>query len=92
MTNEEIQDTIQDLSRELEELSDSEKELTKQEKRHKTIVELRKETLEKLMEAREKGKSQQEFSLTMTYGLLSSVGEKYPFLVPFLKAKGGIGI
>ena len=90
MTDEEINELIQELSEEIDKLSDSEKPLTKKEKNHINMVLLKKETLEKLKEAREQGKSQQEFSLTMTYGLLTALGEKYPFLIPFIKAKSGI--
>ena len=92
MTNEEINELIQELSEEIDKLSDPEKTLTKKEKRHQNIILMERETLEKLKEAKEKGKSQQEYSLTVTYGLLTSIGEKYPFLIPFIKAKSGIGI
>jgi len=92
MTDEEINELIQDLAEKIEKLSDPEKPLTKKEKNYKSILLLQMETLEKLKEAREKGKSQQEFSLTVTYGLLTSLGEKHPLLIPFIKAKSNIGI
>ena len=90
MTDEEITKLIQELSEELDKLSDSEKPLSKEEKNHINTLLLRKETLQKIKEARKKGKSYQEFSLTMTYGLLTSIGEKHPFLATFIKSKSGI--
>ena len=92
MTNEEINELIQELAEEIEKLSDPEKPLTKAEKKHKNMLLLKLETLEKLMEAREKGKSGREYSLTVTYGLLTSLGEKCSFLIPFIKGKSSIGI
>jgi len=92
MTNEEINELIQELSEEIDKWSVSEKELTKKEKNHITFLLLKKETLEKIKEAREQGKAQREYSLTVTYGLLTSLGEKYSFLIPFIKSKSSIGI
>ena len=92
MTDEEINELIKEQSQEIEKWSVSEKELSKQEKRHINLLLLKKETLEKIKTAREKGRNHQEFSLTINYGLLTSVGEKYPFLVPFIKSKSSIGI
>lgn len=92
MTNEEIEEVIKELSESIDKLSNPEKPLTKKEEGHKSILLLQKETLEKLKVAKEKGDTRQEFSLTVTYGLLTSVGEKYPFLMMLIKAKSGIGI
>jgi hypothetical protein len=90
MTNEEINELIKEQSEEIEKWSTSEKELSRQEKHHINLLLLKKETLEKIKTAREKGRNHQEFSLTITYGLLTSVGEKYPFLVPFIKSKSSL--
>ncbi len=92
MTNEEINELIKEQSQEIEKWSASEKELSKQEEHHINLLLLKKETLEKIKTAREKGRNYQEFSLTINYGLLTSVGEKYPFLVPLIKSKSIIGI
>ena len=87
MTNEEIDVILQEIADELKQWSEYEKELTKQDKRHINLLFAKKDTLEKLKEARAKGKSQQEFSLTVSYGLLTSIGEKYPLLISFIKSK-----
>jgi hypothetical protein len=92
MTNEEIFNTIKEINEELDKPSDPEKTLTEEEKRHKYILSLRKDLLEKILEARATYRGHREFSLTMTYGAVTSLGEKYPFLIPFIKAKAGIGI
>lgn len=90
MTDEEINELIKEQSKEIEQWSVSERELSNQDKRHINTLLLKKETLEKLKTARKKGRNHQEFSLTITYGLLSSIGEKYPFLIPFIKSKSSL--
>jgi hypothetical protein len=90
MTDEEINELIKEQSKEIEQWSISKGELSNQDKRHINILLLKKETLEKLKAAREKGRYHQEFSLTITYGLLSSIGEKYPFLIPLIKSKSSL--
>ena len=92
MTNEEMFEIIKELGEEIDKLSDPEKTLSKEEKRHKYILSLRKDLLEKILEARATYRGHREFSLTTTYGAVTSLGEKYPFLIPFIKAKMGIGI
>jgi len=90
MTNEEIDKLIKEYSEELEKWSVSEKVLSRQDKHHINLLLLKKETLEKIQEARAKGRNYREFSLTINYGLLTSIGEKYPFLIPLIKAKSSI--
>jgi len=87
MTDKELQRAIQKVSRSLNKLSNSEKPLTKAEKRHRQILSLQKETLQKIKEARAKNDFSQENDLTVTYGLLTSLGEKHPFLMGFLQSK-----
>ena len=87
MTDEELQQELQDISESLDKLSNSDKPLTEQEKRRKHILLLKKETLQKIREARVKKDLMQERDLTVTYGLLTSMGEKHPFLTGFLRTK-----
>jgi len=87
VTEEELQKAIQEASEELDKLYNSEKPLTKKEKRRKQIVSLQKEILQKMNEARQKGDTFQERDLAVTYGLLTSVGEKHPFLAGFLRSR-----
>ena len=87
MTDEELQQEIQNISEAIDRLSNSDKPLTKQEKRRKHILLLKKETLQKIREARAKKDLMQERDLTVTYGLLTSMGEKHPFLTGFLRSK-----
>ena len=54
MTDEELQQTIQELDEDMDKLSDSDKPLTRKEKRRKQILVLKKETLQKIKTAREK--------------------------------------
>jgi len=87
MTDEELQRTMQELSESIDELSNRDKPLSKQEKKRKQILSLQKEILQKIKEARAKNDIMQERDLTVTYGLLTSIGEEHPFLMHFLRAK-----
>ena|GEM_PF-1632846 len=87
VTDEELHQITQKISDELDKLYNSEKPLTKEEKRHRQILSLRKQTLQKIREARQKGDAFQERDLAVAYGLLTSLGEKHPFLATFLRTK-----
>jgi len=87
MNDEELQQTIQDLTESIDKLTNSEKPLTKAEKRHRQILSLQKETLLKMKEARAKNDTIQERNLAVDYGLLTTMGEKHPFLMSFLRTK-----
>ena len=87
MTDEEILKTIQELSDDIEKLSDPDKPITKDEKNRKCIMKLKKDTLLKIQEAREKSNSSLEMRHLVNYGLLDSMAEKHPFLTYFLQAK-----
>ncbi len=86
MTDEELQQTIQSLSESIDKLSDPEEPLTKQEQRRKQVLSLRKDILQKIKEGREKN-DHQELSYTITYGLLTALGEKHPFLMQLIRGK-----
>ncbi len=89
MTDEELQQALQEVTESMDKLSDSdpEKPLTKEEKRHKQILVFKKEVLQKIKEARAKNDFNQENAHFLTYGLLTSLGEKHPFLMHLLQAK-----
>jgi len=87
MTDEELQRAIQAVSKSLDKLYNRDKPLTKAQKRHSQILSLQKETLQKIKEARAKNDFSQERDLAVTYGLLTSLGEKHPFLMGLLQAK-----
>jgi len=87
MTDEELQQELQNLGESLDKLSDPDKPLTAKEKRHRQILSLQKETLQKIKEAREKNDFMQERDHMVTYGLLTSMGEKHPFLMSLLRSK-----
>ena len=87
MDDEELQQKIQEVSESIDKLLNSDKPLTKKEETHKRVLLLMKETLEKIKTAREKGDKEQEMANMMNYGLLSSYGEKHPFLAHLMKTK-----
>ena len=87
MTDEELQQTIQEVSENLDKLSDPDQPLTKKEERRRRILLYNKEILQKIKEAREKHDIRQEHIHTLTYGLLTSLGEKHPYLMYLLQSK-----
>jgi hypothetical protein len=87
MTDEEIQQEIQKLSESLDKLADPDKPLSKEERKHKYMLLLQKETLEKLKQARETNNKRQEFENAAMYGVLTSWGEKHPFLLHLARIK-----
>ena len=87
MTDEELQRELQNISESLDRLADSDEPLTKQEKRRKQFLLLKKQTLQQIKQAKEKKDFIQESDHTVTYGLLTSVGEKHPFLMGLLRSK-----
>jgi len=87
MTDEELQQTIQEISENIDKLSDPAKSLTKKEGNHKRVLLLMKETLERIKTAREKGDKEQEMANMMNYGLLATYGEKHPILTHLMGIK-----
>ena len=87
MTDEELQQAIQEVSESLDKLSDPDQPLTKEESQRRNVLLLEKETLQKIKEAREKRNVSKELANTITYGILTSVGKKHPFLAHLLQAK-----
>ena len=92
MTDEELQQEIQKLSENLNELSDPDKPLSKEARKRQYMLSLRKEALEKAKQAKEKNNQKQEFENMAMYGLLTSWGEKHPFLLHLARIKLKWGI
>ena len=92
MTDEELQQIIQDISESIEKLSDPEKTLTKDEERRKQLFLLKKEVLLKIVEAREKKDRNKELAAHMDYTLLTTFGEKHPFLFNIMRSKIRMGL
>jgi len=91
MTNEELEKEVQNLSESLDKLPDSDS-LTKQEKRRRHILLLKKETLLRIKEAREKNNKNDEFTNIATYGVLTAYGDKHPILLRLARSKFGINL
>ena len=87
MTDEELEQEIQDLSEAIDKLSKSKEPLTKQEKRRKFILPLKKETLQRIKQAKEKKDLSQEIKYNMDYGVLEEYGEKHPILLHLARIK-----
>ena len=90
MTDQELQQTVQELTESVDKLSNTDKPLTGKEKEQKRILLLKRSILQKIKEARESNDKKQELDLTMSYGLLTSIGEKHPLLMFFVRSKLGM--
>jgi len=86
MTDEDLEREVQKLNEHIDELSKADS-LTKQEKKRQNLLELKKETLERIKQAKEKKNQSQEIKLTMDYALLEEYGEKHPLLLHFARIK-----
>ena len=86
MTDEELEQTIQELTESIDKLSSTEKPLTEEEKEGKRILLIKREYLQRIKKAREKNDKAEELTLTKNYGLFTALGEKHPFLMHFVKS------
>lgn len=87
MTDAELQKEIEDVREGIDKLSKSDKPLTKEEKQHKQRLLVRKDVLYQIKEAKEKHKQDEELHHTMTYALLTSWGERHPYLMYLMRSK-----
>ena len=84
MTDKDLEDTIKEITESLDKSFDSEEPLTKEEKRHRRMLQARKQLLRSIKGAREKGDRNTEVRINMEYTLLTWIGEKHPVLLMFL--------
>jgi hypothetical protein len=88
MTEEELDEIAREISREIEQLPDDpEKPLTRKEKKHRLVLRARRQALDRIKEAKEKGDFNREIRANMDYALLTEYGEKNVFLYNFMKAR-----
>ena len=86
MTDEELLQEIKEVDEGIDNLPKSDKSLSKEERRHKGVLLMKKDILDNLKIAREKGDKDQELYQTMTYGLVSSWGETHPYLMSLVQS------
>jgi len=91
MTDEELEQALQELQESLDKLPDSDS-LTKPERRRRYVLLLKKETLLRIKEAREKNNKHDEFTNIANYGVLTAYGDKHPILMRLARAKFGINL
>jgi len=87
MTIEEIDREIQKLDEDFKNLSAPGKTLTKEESRRKSLIGLKKSTLEKIKEAKAKNQPDRELKLNMDYSVLCTHGHRHPFLLYLIHAR-----
>lgn len=84
MTDEQLQQALQEASAGIAKLSKSDKPLTKEEKKYRARLQKRKNILGRIKEAREKNQKEMELYHTTIYDFLVPWGEKHPFLMFFM--------
>lgn len=88
MTDEELEALMQEVSEQIDKLSDNpNKPLTKEDRKRKLMLQLKSEALKKIKTAKEKGSLNQEVKACLDYALLVEYGEKHPFLMNFFKSQ-----
>jgi len=84
MTDQELEETIAEVTESLDKLYNSDKPLSKEEKRHGRMLQARKQLLRSIKKARERHDRDAEVRTNMEYSLLTWIGEKHPVLLMFL--------
>jgi hypothetical protein len=84
MTKEQLQEALEEVSADLEKLSNREKPLTKEEKKYRGKLLMRRNVLESIKEAKEKNQKSEELYNSTVYSLLVPWGEKHPVLMFFV--------
>ena len=96
MIDTELQQTIQELSEDIDKLSKSEKPLTSDEKKYRRRLLRRRDILSRIKEAREKNQKDEEIYHAAIYEVLMSWGERHPFLMGvmmhFMRVKWASGL
>lgn len=87
MTDEELENSIREVTRGLDEMAGLERPLNKDEARKRQMLLMERNTLRRIKEAREKNDINTEHANLANYGLLKSWGAKHPFLAFLLQAK-----
>jgi len=96
MTDEELQRVLKEVSADIDKLANSERPLTKEEKRDWSRLKYRKYVLDRIKEARERNRRDDEIYNSTVYELLVPWGERHPFLMGLvthlMKIKWGSGL
>ena len=88
MTDEELDRLTREISGDIEQMAeDPEKPLSRKERRRKLILRARRQALDKIKEAKEKGNINQEVKANLEYSLLTEYAEKSIWLYNLMKAR-----
>ena len=84
MTDEDLEEEMRVVCESIDNLPQAEEPLPREEKKRRNLLSLRKTTLEKIKEAKEKKADDAEMYNSIVYGLLTSWWGKHPFLLNFM--------
>jgi len=88
MTDEELENLTQELSGQIEQLPDDpQKPLNRAERKHKLVLQARRQALDRIREAKEKGNISQETKVYMEYALITEYGERNALLFHLMKVR-----
>jgi len=90
MTDEELAKLTGEITEQISQLpEDASKPQGRAEKKHRLVLQARREALDRIKAAREKRDTRQEAQASLDYALLTEYGEKNPLLFNFMKARSG---
>jgi RPA family protein len=90
MTDEDLAKLIGEITGQIEQLpEDMNKAQGRAEKKHRLVLQARREALGRIKAAREKHDNRQEVQASLDYALLTEYGERNPLLFNFMKARSG---
>jgi len=88
MTDEELENLTKELSGQIEQLPDDpRKPLNRAERKRKLVLQARRQALDRIREAREKGNISQETKVCMEYALITEYGERNALLFYLMKVR-----
>jgi hypothetical protein len=87
VTDEELQNTITGIEREIEDLSAADKSPAPSEKKRLYLLMMKKDVLKKIQQAKQSNNIRDETQHSADYGLLCSYGDKHPLLLHLMKIK-----
>ena len=86
MTDKELQEAIQEVTDSINNLPKANKPLSKEERQYREALLLKKEILDRIKVAKEKGRTDDELYNSVFYGMLTSWIGKHPYLMSLVQS------
>ena len=96
MTDKQLQRVLKEVSADIDKLSNPDRPLTKEEERYRAKLSKRKYVLDRIKQAREKNRKEDEIYNSAVYEMLVPWGERHPFLmgivIHLMRVRWGSGL